>query len=161
LNKYVNEGSLAVLNLKNQRSDFVMNVPVIPPVCKVLKFIAWLNLICGIIGSLFFFNHQYEFQTMVAPSITQPLIIPGIACIVSGAIAAALFWAISEAIQFLAAINQNIHYLTMCIRPKEEKDDLDTTTAVSETEWECRYGQINPKDIDICPKCHRSIDSII
>jgi hypothetical protein len=138
-----------------------MNEPIVPSVCKVLKFIAWLNLICGVIGSLFFFNHQYEYKTIVAPSFTQPLIIPGIACIVSGAIAAVLFWAVSEAIQFLAAINQNMYYLTRCVQPKDEKEEPAVTTTVSETEWECRCGQINPKEVTICPKCHRSINAII
>lgn len=135
-----------------------MNERVIPPVCKILKFIAWLNLIGGIVGSLFFFNHQYEFQTMVAPSVTQPLIIPGIICIVSGAIGAVFFWAASEAIEFLAAINQNMYYLTTCIQPREKTAAI---TTVLENEWECRCGKINPKELTICPECHRSIDAII
>jgi hypothetical protein len=119
-NKTTGIGSI---NASETKSSSFVDKPVI---CSFLQIVAWLNVIGGAIGSLFFFFHQYEYQTIDAPSVTQPLIIPGIACIVSGIIGAILFWAISEAIMYLSSINNNVLLLNKNLS-KQSTESRNTT----------------------------------
>lgn len=75
-------------------------------VCSVLKFFAWLMIICGIIAGIDLFSD---------------LGIIGLVPIIGGIIIGTLFFALAEIISYFDIINSNLFWLTQNLETKKDK----------------------------------------
>lgn len=129
---------------------------------STLRFIAWLNLICGCIGSLIIYigwgtvfvsSPTYDF---ISHYETNPVAIAlSLALLIEGIVGCAFFLVICSMAENLIAIRENTEakYSTTT-----KQEDFNITKELKDEDDFCYHcGAANPKRLKYCPECGKKL----